>query len=103
MGQSQINFTVFGEQQARGILGCDAKIDKFSVGLSYAQVDADSVLQGLKDADFGSPSSTQRMWKGSGWIWGTKSLKISALLQPVCFIRLKREIRTRIRQHIRLI
>jgi hypothetical protein len=36
------------------IVGCETKIDKFSVSLDYAQVEADSVLQGLKDADFGS-------------------------------------------------
>ncbi len=53
-GQSVIAGLDPEEENLGWIIGCDAKIDKFSVGLSYAQIGADSVLQGLKDADFGS-------------------------------------------------
>jgi hypothetical protein len=53
-GQSVIAGLDPEEENLGWIVGCDAKIDQFSIGLAYTQVGADSVLQGLKDADFGS-------------------------------------------------
>jgi hypothetical protein len=53
-GQSVIAGLDPEEENLGWIVGCETKIDKFSVSLDYAQVGADSVIQGLKDADFGS-------------------------------------------------
>ncbi|MCU0600916.1 MAG: putative porin [Desulfobacterales bacterium] len=59
-GQSALNLTPDGasldpeEENLGWIIGCEAKIDKFSCSLDYAQIGADSVIPGLKDADMGS-------------------------------------------------
>lgn len=43
-----------GDEDLGWILGLDAKIKQFKLGYAYAVVGADSVFDGLKDADFGS-------------------------------------------------
>jgi hypothetical protein len=53
-GQSVIAGLDPEDENLGWIVGCETKIDKFSVGLDYSQVGADSVIQGLKDSDFGS-------------------------------------------------
>jgi hypothetical protein len=43
-----------GDEDLGWIIGLDAKIQQFKLGYAYAVVGADSVFDGLKDADFGS-------------------------------------------------
>jgi hypothetical protein len=43
-----------GKNRLGWIVGCNAVIDKFTAGISYAQAGSDSCVYSLKDADFGS-------------------------------------------------
>jgi hypothetical protein len=43
-----------GDEDLGWIIGLDGKIQQFKLGYAYADVGADSVYDGLKDADFGS-------------------------------------------------
>lgn len=53
-GQSVLGGDLNPEDENLGwIVGCESKIDKFKITVDYAQIGADSCLQGLKDSDFG--------------------------------------------------
>jgi hypothetical protein len=62
VGQSVLNQTTDGasldpeegKNRLGWIVGCNAAIDKFTAGISYAQVGSDSCVYSLKDATFGS-------------------------------------------------
>ncbi len=53
-GQSIQDANLDPEKENLGwLVGIGAKIDRFKLGIDYAQIGADSVIPGLKDADFG--------------------------------------------------
>ena len=54
-GQSILGGNLDPEKENMGwILGVDTGIDRFKIGVAYAEIEADSVQQGMKDSDFGS-------------------------------------------------